>query len=185
MCFPSRQLICPSGKPATPIEDSAERANVPDQLIRVFEPAVGLDEFARACRRVSPQREDVLDAELSRVLEHRGRLRDGRVDAGEVRHRGQPVLALDTVDDAERFFAGAAARAVGDRAEVRLQGAQLWDGCFEENSLALVRFRREKLERDDGPADVPGARKDVADELYQGTKEIYTGLNERGSRLRA
>ena len=55
------------------------------------------------------------------LVERRAQLGHGGADAREVRHRLQPVLVLDPLDDLDRLLAGRAARAVGDRHERRVE----------------------------------------------------------------
>jgi hypothetical protein len=81
-----------------------------------------------------------------------------------VRHRGDLVLALNPIDDAERLVAGAAAGAVGHGTEVRVQCAEGGNGFLEERPLAFIGLCREELERDDRAAHRAGVREDVADE---------------------
>ena len=59
------------------------------------------------------------------LVERRAQLVDGRADAGEVRHRLEPVLVADARDDLERLAARRAAGAVGDRHEGGLERPQL------------------------------------------------------------
>src|SRR4030095_4887785 len=119
--------------------------NALNQLIRVLEAAFGSDELA-AVRRIAAQREHVRDAQRSRLLEHRASLVDRRVDAREVRHRGDLVLALNAVDDAECLVASAAAGAVCDRAEIRVQRSERRNGFFEKRPLSLIGLRGKELE---------------------------------------
>lgn len=102
--------------------------------------------------RVTAQREDVFDAALPGLGEDGSEFVLRRVDAGEMHHRGEAVLALDAVHDADGLLPRAAARAVGHGAEVRAELHQLRDVFLEEVLLALVGLRREELERDDGLA---------------------------------
>ena len=125
---------------------SAAVPDEPHQLVRILESAVGLLKVAGAARRIAAQRQDVGDAERPRLLEDAGGVVPRRVDARHVRHRGQSVLALDAIDDRQRLFAGAAAGAVGDRAEIRRQPRERRNRLFEQRPLAFRRLGRKKLE---------------------------------------
>jgi len=103
----------------------------------------------------------------ARLLEHGAGLVDGRVHAGEMRHRGDLLLPLDPVDDRERLLARPAAGAVGDRAEVGVELPQRRDRLLEQRAFALVGPGGEELERHHGPAGDPRGLENVADVVDQ------------------
>ena len=143
--------MCPSGKPATPIEKLSMSLMNRTSSYGILEAAFGFLKIADASRRVAPQREDIGDAERLRLRQHAGRVLARRIDARHVRHRGESLLALDAVDDRQRLFAGAAAGAVGDGTEIGLQLPERRNRLFEQRPLAFRRFRRKKLERNHRP----------------------------------
>ncbi len=138
-----------------------------NQLGGVLEAAFGLCPIF-AGRRVTTQGEDVLDAAICRLVEDAADLCPRVFDAGEMRHRGEAKVVLDTLDDLECFLAGAAARAVSDGGVVRLGHHQRRESLAKKSRFALGSLERKKLERDRGLAgglfvgvdvtDVPHAR---------------------------
>jgi hypothetical protein len=66
-----------------------------------------------------------------------------------VRHRLDPVVALEPGRDLDRPLAGRAGRPVGDGDERRREPAQVFD-AREQLLDALARLRREELEREAG-----------------------------------
>ena len=145
--------------------EAAEFAEVADELVGELEAAFGGFKFATG-GRVAAQGEDVLDAALGGFGEDGGKLFLRRVDAGEVHHGGESVLALDAVHDVDGLVARAATCAVGHGAEVRAQLHQLGNVFLEKVLLALVGLRREKLERNDGVALRLFRRVNVSDKLH-------------------
>ena len=83
-----------------------------------------------------------------------------------MRHRDEPLLALDAVDNREGLLARAAARAVGDRAEIGVQLAERGDGLFEQRVLAFGRLRRKKFEGNHRPLRLARIGKDIAYETH-------------------
>src|SRR5688500_257346 len=67
-----------------------------------------------------------------------------------MRHRLDPVVALDRLRDLDGAVAGGAARAVGDGDVVRLVVLQDLERV-PERLLTLVRLRRKELEREHRP----------------------------------
>jgi hypothetical protein len=65
-----------------------------------------------------------------------------------VRHRLDPVVALDALDDVDRPVAGRAAGAVGHRREVGLERGELVERGVEI-ALPVLGLGREELERED------------------------------------
>ncbi len=118
-----------------------------DELARVLEAALGLRPELLPRRRVPAQREHVVDPRSVHLIERRAQFRDGRANAREMRHRLEPVLLADALDDLDRLLARGAARAVGDRHERRLERLQLGKRRVQV-LLAARSFRREELERE-------------------------------------
>jgi hypothetical protein len=83
-----------------------------------------------------------------------------------MRQRRQAMLALDAVHNHQRFVTRAAARAVGDGAEIRFGLKQRGDMLFEQGQIAFIRPGREKFKRDDWPPRGLFSRVNVADELH-------------------
>ena len=161
-------------------------ANQSHQLVGVLEPAVRFHEPAAAVRRIAAQRQDVLDPQLTRLVQHPAGLVDGRVDACQMRHRRNPELPLDPVDDRERLLARAPAGAVGDGTEVGVELSQSRDRLLQQHSLRFLRLRRKELEGEDRPSGRPRRGEDVVDVLDQ--RRIVNqdrGRRKRDSRFRA
>ena len=156
----------PFGEPRDADRKPVHFLDEPDELVGVFEAAVGLAELARAARRIAAQRQDVGDPERARLSQHARGVFTRRVDARHVRHGGEALLALYAIDDRQRRLAGAAAGAVGDRAEVRLQRAQRGDRLLEQRPFALGRLGRKKLEGNHRPARLARGGKDIAYETH-------------------
>ena len=74
-----------------------------DQLARVAQAALGGGPLVLALRRVAAQREHVLDAAVAHQVERLAEVGDGGADAGEVRHRLEPEVALHVRDDVDRL----------------------------------------------------------------------------------
>src|SRR5438270_131723 len=88
-----------------------------NELIGVLEAALNfLKDTVCATFRITAQGENVFYPETFRFGQDIAQLVGSGVNTGQMRHRGERVLTLDTVDDHQRFFAGAAARSVCDRA---------------------------------------------------------------------
>src|SRR4051794_6208466 len=66
-----------------------------DELVGVLQPALGGHPLGLPARRVAAQREDVVDAGLADLGQRAVQLVGRRADAGEMRHRLQPVGLLD------------------------------------------------------------------------------------------
>src|SRR5439155_19403082 len=82
-----------------------------------------------------------------------------------MRHRGQSMLALDAVHDAERLLPRAPARAVSDRTIIGLELHQRRNVLFEKISIAFLGFRREKLKRNHRASGLAGGGVYVAYKL--------------------
>ena len=117
------------------------------QFARVLQAALRLAPLLLARGRVAAQREHVVDARALHLVERGAQFRHGGAHAGEVRHRLQPVLLADALDDLDRFAPGGAAGAVGDRHERRVQAAQLAERRAQV-LLPRLRLGREELERE-------------------------------------
>ena len=150
------------------MENVSHFADEPHELVGILETALGRREGPAAVWWIASKGEDIADAEIARALQHGMRLVPGGVDARQMRHGGQLLLALNPIDDGQRLLAGAAAGAIGDRAEIRAQFAERGNRLLEEDTLALVGPRRKELERDRRAAILPGLGQDVADMRNQG-----------------
>src|SRR5213082_3513914 len=144
----------------------ARLTNELHQLIGKLESALGHFELARAAGRVAAQRQNVVDAARARYTEVSADFLFCGVDASQVRHGGEAVLPLNAVHDRQRLVPRAAARAVGDGTEIRLELPQRGDRLFEKDALALFGLGRKKHEGDDRTFGRPGRRVDVADEIH-------------------
>jgi L-fucose mutarotase/ribose pyranase (RbsD/FucU family) len=91
----------PSGKPATPMEKFLLLMNSTSSEENSKPPGVAL-KFA-AARRIAAQRENVFAAQRADFFQQRADFGARVVDAGEMRERGQFVLALDAVHDHQVF----------------------------------------------------------------------------------
>src|SRR5688500_19610125 len=87
--------------------EAAESAEEGHELVRIGESALDRLPFGRSRWRIAAQREEIADAAGASFLRHLAKLRDGGVDAGQVHHRGDAVLALNPIDDAEGLVARA------------------------------------------------------------------------------
>ncbi len=85
---------------------------------------------------------------VAQPVENRAQLVDGRVDAGQVRHRLDVELVADARHQVDGARAHGAAGAVRHRDERRLELAQVRDR-LEELTHAVVGLGREELERED------------------------------------
>ena len=121
----------------------------PDQVLGVVQTLRVCVPLAQrvAARRVAAQRQHVADPGAGQPADHVPQLGDRVVDRGQVRHRQQGGVGGDPLGDLHDPVAVAAAGAVGDRDERRLQRLQLPDR-LPELPLALVGLRREELERE-------------------------------------
>ncbi|MDB6123995.1 MAG: hypothetical protein JWQ71_2988 [Pedosphaera sp.] len=147
--------------------ESAQFAQETDELMGIFKAALGPGELAVAAGRVAAQGQDVGDAECAGLLNDVAKFLAGGVDAGEMEHGRQSMLALDAVHDHQRLVARPAARAIGDRTEIRLEFEQGRDGLFQEGAVAFIGLGWEKFEGDNRLAQRNLGRVDVADELHQ------------------
>ena len=134
--------------------------------MRELESALGLHKLDLSAGGITAKSEDVLDATLLGFIEHIGELSLRGTDASEMRHRGELELALDAVDDAERFVARAAAGSISHRAIIRTELHQFRHGFLKQGPLALRRFGRKELERQSRTALGLAARMNVADEMH-------------------
>ena len=145
---------------------TAQFPDVADELVRKLEAALGFLEHAVAAGRIAAQRQDVFDADAARLGDDLADLRAGVVDAGQVEHGGEVVLALDAVHDHEGLVARAAPGAVGDGTEVGLEPQQRGNGFFEQIAVAFLRFRREEFKGNDRALGGQSFGDDVADKLH-------------------
>ena len=109
------------------------------------------------------------------MRENRLRFRPRGVHAGQMRHRRQPVLALNAIDDGERLGARAAAGAVGDRTEIGRKAAQRRNGLFEQGPLAFVGPGREELDGNRRPCGAARIGQNVANETHQSGTRFSAG----------
>src|SRR5439155_7353231 len=128
----------PFRKPGDTDGKTAQVAQELHQLIGVLETAVGLLKLARAAWRIAAQGENVADAQLPRFRQIAANLFFGSVDASQVRHGGQALLALNAVDNHQGLVSRAAAGAVGDGAEVRVELLQGGNRLLQQCSFSLV-----------------------------------------------
>src|SRR5690348_12757305 len=117
------------GKAGDADAEMVEFANEFHELVGIFKTA-GRQLERSAAGRITAKRENVPNAEAADLLQQRANLLLCGRDAGEMRYRGQAVLALDAVDDFQSLIARAAAGAVSDGAKVRLGLQQGRDGFF-------------------------------------------------------
>ncbi len=97
-------------------------------------------------RRVTAEREDVLDPGLAVALDDRPQLGPGVAHAGEMRHRRHLRVAQDPGDDLVGLLPRRPAGAVGDRDVRRAERLELLERGGE-GDLGLGRAGREELER--------------------------------------
>ena len=152
------------GEPRDPDGITAGFTNEPDELIRIFEAAFGLLEL-RAVRRIAAQRQNVLDSQFPRLLQHAARFGCGGVHARQVCHRRQALVALNPIDDHQRLLAGTPAGAVRHRAEIGIELAESGNRLLEQRALSLLGLRGEELEGNDGAPGCARGREHVAYEL--------------------
>ena len=101
-----------------------------------------------AFRRIAAERQHVVDPRVTQAVEDALQVVDGRVDAGQVRHRLDVELTADPRHELDRSGSHRAPCAVRHRDECRLQLAQMRDR-LEELAHAVVGLRREELEGED------------------------------------
>ncbi len=123
-------------------------------------------EHAVAAGRIAAQRQDIFDADTARLRDDLADLLAGMIDAGQVEHGGEVVLALDAVHDHESLVARAAAGAVGDGTEIGLEPKQRGNGFFEQIAVAFFGFRREEFKGNDRAVGGPSFGDDVEDKLH-------------------
>lgn len=157
----------------------AEATHLADEtyeFVGELEPAFGFSEFACAAGWVTAEGEDIMDSARAGVVEDGGDLVAGGIDTGQMRHRGEAEIFLDTIDDAEGFVAGCAAGAVGDGAEVRVDGHQGGQSFFEKSTLAVVGLGRKELEGHHGGLGGLTFFVDIADQTHEvGSMELGLG----------
>src|SRR5262249_61997797 len=105
--------------------------------------------WAGAAEGTPAQRHDVAHAGATVVADHRVDLLAGRGDAGEMGRRDERGLRQDALDGRMRALARGAARAVGDRDEIRLERRKAGDRG-PQRLFHLLGLRRGEL---DGGAD--------------------------------
>ena len=114
------------GKPGDADGKISRRADEFDKLRRKFKPAGRGLKFP-AAGRIAPQRENIFTAETAKFFQQRANFSARMVDAGEMREGGEAMLALDAIDDHQRFVTRAAARSVSHRAKIGARGEQCRD----------------------------------------------------------
>src|SRR6266571_2972299 len=132
------------------------------QLVRVAEAALDGDEARLPPRGIAAQGEHVVDA-----LGHDGfdggfQLVARRAGAGDVRHRLDLQLALDSGHHLQRAAAGRPSRSPGDAHESGRERVKLADG-LEQRLHPRVGLRGEELKGEDGLAALAGEAQQVAD----------------------
>ena len=130
---------------------TAVRANQFHQLIRIFETSLKGTKLVCSGRGVAAQGQNVADSGIAGFFQIAAQLRFGRVDAGKVRHGGQPMLFLDFLNNAQSFAAGATSGAISYRAIIRAKRRQFGEGFIQEDLLSFFRFGREKFDGNDRP----------------------------------
>ena len=116
---------------------------------------------------IAAQRENIFTAQRAEFLQQCADFGLRVVDAGEMRERGQLVLALDAVHNHQRFFPRAAAGTVSDRAEIRTRREQGGDLFFEQVMIAFVRLGRKEFKGDDWFPSSLFLGKNVANETHE------------------
>ena len=137
-----------------------------DQLMGKLEAALRFFELAAAGGRIAAQGENISYAQRPGLEQDRAQLPGGRTDARQVEESGQMVLALDAIDDHERLFARASARAVSHRTIVRLQFLESGDGFLQKIAIPFLRPGRKEFKRDDGLPQRRLSRIDVTDKFH-------------------
>src|SRR5262249_11982303 len=128
--------------------DVGEALDAGDQVGSVAIAAgMGRVAIAGAADGIPAQRHDVAHAGATVVADHRVDLLAGRGDAGEMSRRGERSLRQDALDGRVRALARGAARAVGDRDEIRLERRKAGDRV-PQRLFHLLGLRREELEGD-------------------------------------
>jgi hypothetical protein len=118
--------------------------------------------LADAADGIPAQRHDVAHASRAIVADHRVDLLAGRGDAGQMRRRGERGLRQNALDGRMRAFARGAARAIGDRNEIRLERRKARDR-LPQSLFHLLGLWREELEGDaDASLTAVAARSDEA-----------------------
>jgi hypothetical protein len=85
-----------------------------------------------------------------------------------MRHRRDPMLTLNPVDNPQGLFARAPPGAVGDRAEIWIELVQGRNRLFQQCALSRFRLGGKEFEGEHGTALHPRVLEDVAYMLDQG-----------------
>ncbi len=150
------------------------------QFARVLQAALRFAPLLLARGRVAAQREHVVDARDLHLVERGAQFRHGGAHASEVRHRLQPVLLADVLDDLDRFAPGGAAGAVGDGHERRVQAAQLGERRAQI-LLPRLRLGRKELEGERRPGG--GQAVDAHPGIIQPSARARRGCSCRSTRV--
>src|SRR6266540_5833836 len=145
----------------------ARLADELDQLIGKLESSFGLLEFACGTRRITAQRQDIVYSARAGFLQVCADVLPRGIDASEMGHGREAVLPLNAIHDHQRLVPRAAASAVSDGTETRLELHQRGDGLFQQDALAFRGPGRKEFKGDDRAFGGPGIGEDVSNEMHE------------------
>lgn len=117
------------------------------QFGRVGKATGWTDDRCLTARGVAAQTEHVLNTACLETIKNALDFVPIMADTGEMRHRFESIIALDSGDKFNRLVTGAASRPVGDRDKVRMKSTQSQDS-FHQSLFTRFALRGEELKRE-------------------------------------